>query len=90
MTTPLSPYQCRTLRAIMTHVVVNGHPPTLKELAQRLGCATSSASAYHVRHLVQLGYLYNDGGTRGLRVLRNHRGQRVRLGYYPAVAPEGT
>lgn len=62
------------LEAIEDYAGEFGYPPTVRELAERVGLASTAAVHHHLRRLERAGLLERDRlHSRGLRVLRPDR-----------------
>jgi repressor LexA len=68
---PLTPRQRSVLDLITSSTAGDGRPPTLRELGERLGIASTNGVRDHLRALTNKGYIRRDGrSARGIRVLR--------------------
>jgi SOS-response transcriptional repressor LexA len=69
----------------MQFIVRKGYPPTLRDIAERLGTCHQGA-ARSVDALIEKGYLERSGlRDRGLRVLRDTKGNPVTLKFTEAT-----
>src|ERR671931_1515858 len=67
---PLTARQRQVLEIIDTSMARQGRPPTLREIGQRLGIASTNGVRDHLQALIDKGYLRRDErSARGLRVL---------------------
>jgi repressor LexA len=74
----LTPKQRDTLEYIMFFLRFHGHPPTLRELAQRMDI-THNAVRDRIFALEKKEYVRYDNSPRCIQVLRNPAGNEVRL-----------
>ena len=74
--------QRRVLRVIRDSVRNRGYPPSMREIANAVGLASTSSVLYQLSTLQRKGYLHRDVG--GARTME------VRLPGRPPVRPEGT
>lgn len=59
----LTSIEKRILRAIYSYAEKNGGtPPTLSDIAKKVGFASDSTAKYHVESLIERQYLFNAGG----------------------------
>ncbi|MEA3219444.1 LexA family transcriptional regulator [Immundisolibacter sp.] len=76
---PLPPRQAAALQAIERHFERHGATPTVRELAQGLGCSVRAAAEL-IEKLVQRGALHKVAGvSRGLRLAAAPAGLRLPL-----------
>lgn len=81
----LTPKQRRTLELIQRHVQRQGFPPTMQELAEKLGITGQSAHD-QINQLVRKGFLRREAGkARGLTVVRPVKGDLSDLVPIPIV-----
>ena len=67
---PLTERQARVLAFVVDRVLTVGLPPTLREIADHMGIASTHGAAEHVAALVRKGALVQSPGlSRGLRVV---------------------
>ena len=64
-----SPSQAAVLDAIRTHIADVGWPPSLDEIATRLGWATRSYAAECLDKLERKGWIQRGTGPRTIRIL---------------------
>lgn len=57
------------LAAIRDSVVVRGYPPSIRELGDKVGLASTSSVAHQLDVLVEKGYIRRDRGARALVLL---------------------
>jgi len=70
----LTAKQREILDAVQAWVEQNGRPPTLREMAQRMGVSSTNAIRDHLRVLESKGYLKREARlSRGLEVIRGGR-----------------
>ena len=70
-TQELTAKQREILEAVQAWIAEHGRPPTLREMAQRMGVASTNAIRDHLRVLETKGYLKRDARlSRGLEVIR--------------------
>lgn len=81
--TDLTPRQRETLDCITAWLDENGCPPTLQELAGRLGITGNLGVMKHLRALERKGYLHRRPGARG--IVLTSRGGRGRAVPVPVV-----
>jgi repressor LexA len=68
---PLTERQRRVLQVIAESIRNRGRPPTLREIGERLGIASTNGVRDHLQALIEKGYLRRDGrSARGIQVLR--------------------
>lgn len=67
----LSPRQREALEIIRAYVAEHGYPPSLREIAARMGIRSPNGVLDHVRALAKKGYIERGEGkqSRGLRVV---------------------
>ena len=66
----LSQRQQCMLRYMSTYMMQHGYPPTIREMGEECGIASTSVVNYNLNKLVQAGYLQRSGKvSRGLRVI---------------------
>lgn len=71
---PLSSRQRRILDVILEHVYAHGYPPSVRELGDAVGLASTSSVAHQLQVLEARGYLRRMPGTsRGLTVVDYER-----------------
>src|SRR5437868_726982 len=79
----LTAKQQEILEAVQTWISEHGRPPTLREMAIRMGVASTNAIRDHLRVLENKGYLKREARlSRGLEVIRGGKSDE------PAVATE--
>ena len=66
----LTPRQRKVLHAIEQFGQRRGYPPTLREIGEAVGLASSSSVAHHLSCLQDMGYLSRDEGRPRTAVLR--------------------
>lgn len=49
--------QMQVLRSIQTYTEEHGHPPSIRDLQDRLGDSSSSVTAYWINKCLTVGYL---------------------------------
>ena len=65
----LSHPQAETLRAIADYIAVNGHPPSVRDIRDRLGLSSMSATQRLLVQLRDLGVIeWTSGKSRTIRV----------------------
>ncbi len=66
----LTPRQQEILTLLRQHIQTEGYPPTLAELAQRLGVRSANGVRDHLRALERKGFIQlQTGASRGIRLL---------------------
>ena len=66
----LSPRQQNMLRYMFEYIRDEGYPPSIREIGERCGIASTSVVNYNLNKLVQAGYLQREGRvSRGLRII---------------------
>ncbi|OLT25318.1 hypothetical protein BJF83_23235 [Nocardiopsis sp. CNR-923] len=60
---PLTARQGTILAAIRTLTAEEGHPPTLREIAERVGLSSTSAVSHNIEGLVQAGLVTHQKGV---------------------------
>jgi repressor LexA len=69
MVKPLTDIQATTLEFIQDFVKDNGYPPTVRQVADRLGLASPSTAHLHIRALQKKGYIsVVPGSPRAIRI----------------------
>ena len=69
----LSPVQQRLFSFIRAHIHRHQRPPSLREMAAAVGLKAPSNIKYHLKALVERGYIELDhGAARGIRLRREH------------------
>jgi repressor LexA len=66
---PLTPAQSAVLDFIRQFLAEQGLPPTRAELAQALGYESRNTADFHIKALVNKGYLESIPGARGLKLI---------------------
>ncbi|MDQ3702293.1 MAG: transcriptional repressor LexA [Chloroflexota bacterium] len=70
--------QRRVLAVIAARIVEEGRPPTLREIGQELGIASTNGVRDHLQALIDKGYIQRDErSARGIRVLHAAGGVAV-------------
>ncbi len=70
--------QREILEAVQSWIEQHGRPPTLREMAQRMGVSSTNAIRDHLRVLESKGYLKREARlSRGLEVIRGGRDDAV-------------
>lgn len=65
----MTPRQREMLDVIRMHVAANGYPPTLREIGERMGIASTNGVADHLKALERKGYVTRTARvSRGLRL----------------------
>lgn len=65
----------RVLAALEAFIERHGYPPTLRQVADRLGIASTNGVRYHLGVLERAGYIRRHAKvSRGIQVLRRARG----------------
>src|SRR4051812_704508 len=59
-TASLTPRQQATLEYVADHTAKHGYPPTVREIGQAVGLASSSTVHAHLNNLQRLGHLRRD------------------------------
>ena len=77
----LTARQRKVLQVIRESVENRGYPPTMREIAQAVGLASTSSVAYQLETLQSKGYLHRDAGR--------PRTVEVHLPGHPPVRPPG-
>ncbi|MGH2350586.1 MAG: transcriptional repressor LexA [Chloroflexota bacterium] len=73
---PLTERQRRVLELIAERTAEAGRPPTLREIGQELGIASTNGVRDHLQALIEKGYLRRDErSARGIRLLRSADGE---------------
>lgn len=68
----LSEKQRNILRFIETHIDTHGFPPTIRQIGEATGIASTSVVNYNLNKLVVAGYLARSArSSRGLRLVKN-------------------
>ncbi len=68
----LSEKQRNILRFIETHIDTHGFPPTIRQIGEATGIASTSVVNYNLNKLVTAGYLARSArSSRGLRLVKN-------------------
>jgi repressor LexA len=75
----LTPRQRRILQVIRDSVQKRGYPPSMREIGEAVGLASTSSVSYQLSVLQRKGYLHRDVGR--------PRTVEMRLPGYPAVRP---
>lgn len=71
----LTSIEKRVLRSVYAYAERNGGtPPTLSDIAKKVGFRSDSTAKYHVEHLIEMGFLHNSSG--------HHRSVGIKDGYY--------
>jgi SOS-response transcriptional repressor LexA len=65
----LTARQEQCLGAIRVHANRHGRPPTLRELAERVGIASRTGVMFHLHGIERKGWLVLAEGHRGIRLL---------------------
>ncbi|MBY9082367.1 LexA repressor [Paenibacillus sp. HN-1] len=74
----LTKKRIETLKTIEQFIASNGYPPSVRQLALKLGLSSSSTVQNRIDALCDLGYLGKDPNQpRTLRVLRGSDGKAV-------------
>jgi repressor LexA len=69
---PLSPRQREVLEFLFRYTCTYGFQPSIRELADHLGCSTLNSAQCHLKALESKGYLGPTAHTtRAIRFLRN-------------------
>jgi repressor LexA len=67
---PLTARQRRVLAVIAARIEADGRPPTLREIGQELGIASTNGVRDHLQALIEKGYIHRDErSARGIRLL---------------------
>lgn len=70
---PLTPEQNRVFEFIVAHMRESGSPPTMREIAAKLGYKSVNNARQHLRLIEQKGYLtLNPGKARGIQITQSH------------------
>jgi repressor LexA len=78
-TQELTAKQREILEAVQAWIAEKGRPPTLREMAQRMGVSSTNAIRDHFRVLETKGYLKRDARlSRGLEVIQGGRADEPR------------
>ena len=68
----LSEKQRNILRFIETYIDTHGFPPTIRQIGEATGIASTSVVNYNLNKLVTAGYLArSERSSRGLRLVKN-------------------
>src|ERR1700752_4028679 len=67
----LSPRQCKIVQVIEDWVRRNGYGPSLREIADAVGLASTSSVSYQLSVLAGKGYLTREAGRPRTAVLKN-------------------
>ncbi len=77
---PLTQRQRLVLELIRRSTASSGRPPTLREMGEQLGIASTNGVRDHLQALIDKGYIRRDGrSARGIRVLRTGDGVEVEV-----------
>jgi repressor LexA len=84
----LTPRQRRILEVIKAAVELRGYPPSIREMGEAVGLASSSSVAHQLRALEQKGFLRRDPNRpRALEVLLPTQGAQATRPAVQALAP---
>jgi repressor LexA len=73
---PLTARQRRVLAVISAWIEAEGRPPTLREIGQELGIASTNGVRDHLQALIEKGYIHRDErSARGIRLVGGARGE---------------
>ena len=76
----LSARQKRILKFIETFIEANGYPPTIREIGEAVGIASTSVVNYNLNKLVEYGLLARSPEvSRGLRLVSNAKEVPVKV-----------
>jgi repressor LexA len=68
--TPLTKQQRRVLEYLKTYTRTRGHPPTLREMAEKFGWSSNAAGQSHLAALEKKGKIKRWAGVaRGIKIL---------------------
>jgi repressor LexA len=77
--------QAEVLRFIMRRIEADGYPPSMRDICAGMGIAGPSGVAPTLERLAAKGYVeLGPYSARGVRVLRDETGRRVRLAHVEA------
>ena len=86
---PLTERQRLVLELIRRTTAGSGRPPTLREMGEQLGIASTNGVRDHLQALCEKGYIRRDGrSARGIQVLRDGDGVEVAGSQYGVRRPQ--
>jgi len=87
MTAPLTARQARVLEIIRSETEARGFPPSIREIAERMGIKSPNGVKCHLDALAAKGYIDTDPGvSRGIRLTEHTEGYPI-IGEVAAGGP---
>lgn len=88
---PLTPRQSEALGIIMAHIRDHGFPPSLREMGDQMGIASTNGVSDHLRVLERKGYIeLQRGKSRAIKVLWEQDDGKLPSDEPPELPPEVT